>query len=56
VVLEIVAAVDGVVGVQSRLGYQVDDLAWGLDALTPWAAFGPRDDEERSRPGVKRSG
>jgi CBS domain-containing protein len=40
--LEVAGSVDGVVGVLSRLGYEVDDETPGLDALSPWASFGAR--------------
>ena len=43
VLLDLVASVDGVVGVRSRLGYEVDDVTPGLDVLAPWSSFAPRD-------------
>ena len=40
--LGVAGAVDGVVDVRSRLGYEVDDETPALDALSPWASFGAR--------------
>lgn len=40
--VDVARSVDGVVDVRSRLGYEVDDVTPGIDALSPWASFGAR--------------
>lgn len=39
ILLGIAGTVDGVVGVEDRLSFQVDDVTRGLEVLTPWGAY-----------------
>jgi CBS domain-containing protein len=40
VLVQLVSQVDGVVGVESRLGWQVDDVAARSEIPTPWGVYG----------------
>ena len=39
VLVGLAGTVDGVVGIDDRLTYQVDDVTQGLEVLTPWGAY-----------------
>jgi CBS-domain-containing membrane protein len=41
VLASIARAVDGVVDIEARLGYEVDDVTPGLEVLTPWGIYLP---------------